>query len=343
MGVLDHITRLTRSLPVWGGMNAPDEDHRVLTLFRNRAELKKAHGALQEELYRLKDRIKQQEGATARVQEMLAALESRLGVTETAFPVLAFYQLRGLWQRGREILEQFVTDLAAQQEERERRALLAEFNRRQVARRQALDRDLSAAVDEHAVAQQAVTELNTRRDSLTRLWHYFRRREIERRLLAARIQAAAAATSLEQVRTLGRDLADESVPEFPGLSVEARRAINNAVIAYAEALCLRLSDTPLVMMARDAMARREPVDEYGDRKDCEALIALIAGARSRLDSRASVAQEVRERIEQLRQTARYRNATDTVPTAESVGMRDEPRMPNVLAEDTWNLFQVLLH
>ena len=51
-----------------------EEEDRVLTLFRNRAELKKAYGALEDEIYRLKDRIKQQEGATQRVQEMLNAL-----------------------------------------------------------------------------------------------------------------------------------------------------------------------------------------------------------------------------------------------------------------------------
>ena len=88
-----------------------EEDIRVLTLFRNRAELKKAYGELQEEIYRLKDRIKQQEGATARVQEMLNALEMRLGIAESAYPALVFYQLRRLWQTGREIIEQFVADL----------------------------------------------------------------------------------------------------------------------------------------------------------------------------------------------------------------------------------------
>ena len=84
------------------------EDDRVLALFRNRAELKKAHGELQEEIYRLKDRIKQQEGATSRVQEMLNALEVRLGMPESAYPAVVFYQLRRLWQSGREIIEQFV-------------------------------------------------------------------------------------------------------------------------------------------------------------------------------------------------------------------------------------------
>ena len=57
----------------------------------------------------------------------------------------------------------------------------------------------------------------------------------------------------------------------------------------------------------------------------------------------------------MRQRARYRNGTDTSPTPESVSLGEadvlagEPlgaetavRMPNVLAEDTWDLFRVLL-
>ena len=83
-----------------------EEEDRVLTLFRNRAELKKAYGELQDEVYRLKDLIKQQEGATQRVQDMLSTLERRLGTTETAYPALVFYQLRRLcsarcWRRSR--------------------------------------------------------------------------------------------------------------------------------------------------------------------------------------------------------------------------------------------------
>ena len=96
-------------------------------------------GSCRTEVYRLQDRIKQQEGATARVQEMLGSLETRLGLTETAYPALVFYQLRAMWQRGREILEQFTAELAAQQEERERRALFVEFNRTQFARRQSAE------------------------------------------------------------------------------------------------------------------------------------------------------------------------------------------------------------
>src|ERR1700745_3889500 len=113
----------------------PEDDHRVLALFRNRAELKKAYGDLQEETFRLKDLIKQQEGATQRVQDMLNALEGRLGAAETAYAALVFYQLRRLWQSGRELIAAFVADLARQQEERERRAHLAQHTREQFSRR----------------------------------------------------------------------------------------------------------------------------------------------------------------------------------------------------------------
>jgi hypothetical protein len=353
MKTIEQFSRLIRVNPK--GTDDPEDDHRVLTLFRNRAELKKAYGELQEEIYRLKDRIKQQEGATARVQEMLGALESRLGLTETAYPALVFYQLRAMWQRGREILEQFTTELAAQQEERERRALFVEFNRTQFSRRQAADAALRTAQTQFNDAQQFVADLTARRGLLRRFWHYFKRRDLDRQLQGARSALDLSTTQLEQARLECATMDAAQAPEFPGLSLEARRAINVAAIAYAEVLCLRLTDTSLMSLAKEAMSRREPLDTDGGRAECEALIALIARARVILESKANVAQDVKARSDDMRARARYRNALDTTPTPESVSLGESDvlagnplgaeaavRMPNVLAEDTWDLFRVLL-
>src|ERR1700722_3061584 len=166
---------------------APDEDHRVLELFRNRAELKKAYGGLQDETFRLKDLIKQQEGATQRVQEMLNTLEGRLSSTETAYAALVFYQLRRLWQSGRELITQFAGDLARQQEERERRAHLAQHNRRQFAKKQAAEQQLAAAQSLHDEASAQHARLETQRAVLTRFWHYFKRRALARQVEAAQL------------------------------------------------------------------------------------------------------------------------------------------------------------
>lgn len=323
-------------------------------LFRNRAELKKAYGALQDEIYRLKDRIKQQEGATQRVQEMLSSLEQRLSTQETGYPTLVFYQLRGLWQLGRELLEQFAADLSRQLEERERRAHFAEHNRRQFARRQAVDSQLRAAETDLADANSRLAGLVAQRERLTRFWHYFRRRRLDELITAARSGVVGAEAKLAEAREAAQAVEREAAPEFPGLSLEARRAINLAVIAYAEVLCLRLVKTQLVSLAREAVARREATDEYGSRQECEALMAEIARARALLQTRTNIAQDVKARTERLKQIARYRGPNDTAPTAESIGIAEgdvlagqtlgasAARLPNVLAEDTWDLFRVLL-
>src|SRR5215475_5454254 len=135
-----------------------DEDHRVLALFRNDAERKKAYGGLQDETFRLKDLVKQQEGATQRVQEMLSTLEGRLGTADTAYAALVFYQLRRLWQTGRELITQFVADLVRQQEERERRAHLAQHNRRLFARRQTAEGQLRTA---QALREESTAHVET--------------------------------------------------------------------------------------------------------------------------------------------------------------------------------------
>ena len=119
-------------------------------------------------------------------------------------------------------------------------------------------------------------------------------------------------------------------------------------------LCARLSETPLVVLAKEATARREAADDYGTRGECEKLIAAIVVARATLQAKGNVAQDVKVRSERLKQAARYRSASETSPTPESIAygegdaLTGQPlgaaraRMPNVLAEDTWDLFRVLL-
>lgn len=351
MKALRHLGRLKLNVR----LDSEDpEEGRVLALFRNRAELKKSYAALQDEIYRLKDRIKQQEGATLRTQEMLGVLETRLGLAESGFPALVFYQLRRLWQLGRELIEQYVAELARQLEERERRAHLAEHNRRQFARRQEVETQLNGAQTTAALARSQVADLNAAYARLRKFWHYFKRRRVSHERDAARIAARNADLAMDAARAVAAELEQEAQPDFAGLSVEARRAVNMTAIAYAEVLCLRLSKTSLVARAREATAHREITDEYGTRAECEALMAEIERASQLIAGRTNIAQEVRARGERLKKIVRYRNASDTVPTPESIaiaegdalgnaaGSANAAKLPNVLAEDTWDLFRVLL-
>jgi hypothetical protein len=317
------------------------DDDRVLHLFRNRAELKKSHITLQDEVQRLKDRVKQQEGATARVQEMLQGLEGRLSQPETAYPTLVFYQLRELWNLGRTLLTQFVAELAAQQEERERRAFFAEYNREQFERRQGIEAKLRDAENNAVAARDTVAQLEQELARLRQFWHFFKRRTIRQRLQTASLQSMLCMQDLEAART-GRDALDaEPAPEFGGLSVDARRAINQATIAYAQVLVERLARTPLMELARAASGRREPPrDEYGDRARCEATMAAIVLGRGLLQQRGTLQQEIKQRSEFVRELAKYRSSGDTVPTAESLAAAIDGS--KVLSDDLWEIFRVLL-
>jgi hypothetical protein len=317
------------------------DDDRVLLLFRNRAELKKSYSGLQDEVQRLKDRVKQQEGATARVQEMLQALEQRLAQPDTAYPALMFYQLRELWTLGRTLLTQFVAELAAQQEERERRAFLAEFNRRQFVRRQAVEATLREAETRAAQARATVAELEQGEQRLRRFWHYFKRRAVRRQVQAANLQALLCVQDLDTARAARDALDAEAAPDFAGLSVDARRAINLAAVAYAQILSNRLAQGTLVELAREAAGRREPPrDEYGDRARCEAGMAEIARGRALLQQRANLPQEIQQCLDRLRELAKYRNAGETAPTAESLAVTLDGS--KVLVEDLWEIYRVLL-
>src|SRR5262249_49173488 len=116
------------------------------------------------------------------------------------------------------------------------------------------------------------------RARLTRFWHYFKRRALDHRITVATSASAHASEAHADARTAVEALEQEPVPEFPGLSLEARRAINLAAIALAEVLCVRLVKTPLVELAKEATARREVTDEYGTPQECAALMAEIENA-----------------------------------------------------------------
>jgi hypothetical protein len=323
-----------------GASDSDDDDGRVLDLFHNRARLKKAYVDLQDELQRSKDRIKQQEGATARVQDMLSGLEARLSIAETGYPAMVFYQLRELWSFGRSLLAQLVAELSAQQEERERRNFLAEHNRLRFARRQEIDRQVNEAQLKVSEGRERSGALEQQLARLRYLWHYFRRRRLRAELQAAGLQNLLNAQEYEAARAVREAFEAEPIPEFGGLSLDARRAINLTVVAYAQVLCERLEKTGLVALARTAVSRREPPrDDYGDRSRCEGLMRNIQQARALLQQRNQLPLEIKRLADRLREQAKYRNSIDTVPVPDSLGTGPGNA---VLAEDLWEIYRVLL-
>jgi len=330
------------------------EDGRVVELFRSRAELRKQHEELGQEVQRLRDRLKQQEGATSRVQEMLESLERRLESADTGLSTLVFYHLRALWGDGRAIIALLVQDLAAKQEERERKAFALEGNRRQFQQRRDSEQQLRHAESGIVSARQQLAAFDARLAKLDKWWHRWQRPKVQAQRPALLAAVAAADVALAGARAHCEQIEKAGAGEFPGISVESRRAINLAAIACGEVLCLRLARTNLVGAARAAMARREPSEHYGDLAACVAVMSDIVKARNLLKQRAGIMQDVAQRTERLRSTAAYLGDYETVPIPESCAVSEgdilahgsqgvtAAKLPNVLAEDTWDLFKVLL-
>jgi hypothetical protein len=341
-----------------GGAGKPaedtPEDGRVVELFRSRAELRKQQEELNEILQRMRDRLKQQEAATGRVQEMLESLERRLESADSGLSTLVFYHLRSLWHDGREMIAQVVRELSARHEERERKAYALEGNRRQFAQRQALEQKLRQAESAFVGARQALVAFDARLARLDRWWHRWERPRLaaQRPALASHVEQAE--RDLHAARAQVGQLDKAGAGDFPGISVEAKRAINIAAISCAEVLCLRLSKTSLVAQARAAMSRREPTAHYGDLAACVSMMGEVVKARHQLRQRNGLMQEMAPRGERLMGTVAYLGEFEAVPVPESCGIAEgdvlahgsfgvtSAKLPNVLAEDTWELSRVLL-
>src|SRR6478736_7082238 len=205
---------------------ATPEDGRVVELFRSRAELRKQHDELGQEVQRLRDRLKQQEGATSRVQEMIESLERRLESADTGLSTLVFYHLRALWGDGREIIALLVQDLAAKQEERERKAFALEGNRKQFQQRQSSEQALRLSESNMVTARQQLLAFDAKLAKLDKWWHRWQRPKLAVQRPALQAVVDAAESALHAARARCEQIEKAGAGQFPGLSVEARRAIN---------------------------------------------------------------------------------------------------------------------
>jgi hypothetical protein len=344
MQLPDGLRRLAYRL---AGREPTIEDQRLYALFRNRVELKKELNEIDDERHRLQDRLKLQEGATMRVEEQMAALEQYLGRADEGYKCLAYYQLKGLWRAASRRLEQFGAELQRQQKDRERKQQLADFERDKRGRTVGLEREL---VEGRVLAEQLQAEQKLARQKLATLngfWNYFRRRRLAEAIGTRELRIADA---LQQVATLEgqvQAIMGEPPPLFSGLSVEGRRAVNVAVIAYAELLQEKLSAGGLAELARQSTLKRVFDAGYGTPQECQNLMHRAAAAVLEVEQMDEDLAQIKLRADRLRRVATYRGAEETVPAPDSISAADGgglARRPaaNVLLDEYWDIQRALV-
>jgi hypothetical protein len=323
------------------------EDERLFALFRNRVELKKELTALDDDRHRLLDRLKLQEGSTMRVEEQMASLEQYLGRPDEGYKCLAYFRLKALWRVTCKRLEQFSAELARQQKDRERKTQLAEFDRARRERVALVERELIEArvLDEQLHAEQKLARLKLA--SLKGFWNYFRRRGLLDAIQAREQRIVAAAGQIESLVAQVDAIQAEPPPLFEGLSVDGRRAVNLAVIGYAELLCDRLAPGGLAELARQSTLKRVFDASYGTQQECQALMQQASQAVADIERMSEDLAEIKARSDRLRSSVVYRSPEETVPNANSIVSADASagtrRMaPNVLLDEYWEIHSALV-
>jgi predicted nucleic acid-binding Zn-ribbon protein len=343
MNLRDDLGRLIRRL---AGRSPSAEDERLVALFRNRAELKKELSTLDDDRHRLLDRLKLQEGATMRVEEQVATLEAYLGRPEEGLKCLLYFQLKGLWRMASQRIEKFAAELAEQQKDRERKLLMAEFDRGRRGRLADIDREL---VEARVLADQLQAEQKLAEQRLATMrgfWNYFDRRRLAEAIgvRAARIDSAlTVVTDLEDSR---HAVEDEPAPVPESLSLAGQRAVNLAVIACAEWLYERLAEDGLADLSRQTTLRRVYDSSYGTPEQCEAMLRKVAQAIGSLEKQAVDLVAVKARTDILRRSAVYRSEGDTIPTQDSIhahgAVRGGAHAISLLQDEYFDLYRVLL-
>ncbi len=343
MRLPDSLRRLAYRL---AGREPTGEDERLVALFRNRAELKKELNALDDERHRLLDRLKLQEGSTMRVEEQLAALEQYLGRPEEGCKSLAYFQLKALWRVAARRLEQFGSELARQQKDRERKAQLGEHDRDKQHRMDAVRREL---VEARILGEQLQAEQKLARQRMQQLkgfWNYFRRRRLDESIETRQQRIETSVSEIGDLEARLQEIETEPPPLFEGLSIEGRRAVNLAVIAYAEMLHERLSPGNLAEFSRQSTLKRVYDSSYGSPSECQALMQHAAQAASELERMSDDLADIKSRVDRLKRTVNYRNETDVLPASESIAPPPGPigrrAPPNVLLDEYWDIYRGLV-
>jgi hypothetical protein len=317
------------------------EEERLMQLFQNRAGLKKAYADLKDEFHLLRDRLKQQEGATIRVQEQLDALGELLGDPKTGFGALVFFQLRALWKTCHQQLSAFSAELTRQQEVRERAKHAAEAEAEKKARLTDVDVRLEAAAAEADAQRQRLADEQVQIGRLTAFWHYFKRRRGQKSLELLRQQVVIADAAVGDLHAERSAVDREALAEFPGISLGARRNINLAIISFAEILCEHVDAYGLAARAKEAVARRVHEMSFGTQAECESYMQRVQQALAAVANQKQASAALKAKWDRLRANCEYRNNADTVPTADSLAPAAAATW-NVMADDYWDLYTLLL-
>ena len=328
-----------------------DDEEQLLRLFWNRAELKKEFDKLRDESIDLKQQLKEQEARTLRVQYRLEQLEARLASPEHASAAVVYYQLRGVWESSHQRLTLMAAELERAYLGKGQRLHTAAYQRQLARSVEGARENLHDVVEQTEALAVRIRVLREQRTGRTGIWNFFRRR----RLTAEINQYCEQRQELsDRAAKLSGDIQARlgiKAPEYPGLGTDEKRIINLTLIAMAQELYLHFSDRDLSKQVREAAVSQLTDMDYGSARDCQNISRQVEDKLRQLVADTNLPGRVQARSHWLQSRISYRHDHDTVPDVTALafipmfkaGGRQKGEVSvNVLADEYWDVFSVLL-
>jgi hypothetical protein len=328
----------------------PQEDsEKLLQLYWNRAELKKEFADLRNEKFRLQERIKQHEGATARVHQKLNNLEQLLLDPEWVYNVIIYYQLQHLNLRCQSKLEKFAEQLKQQREKRQHSQLVSGWNEKRAAESGDIERQIGEQRMQVQMLEDHLQAEQHRLVTMSGFMRLYRKRSVTATLdnLAASIDSAQQME--ESLMGQYDELQQRVPPDTQGLDIPTKRMINFMILSFAQQMYLHFSSDGLAGMAKEAGDKSVGAIKYGGKKECDQIVERVRKRVETYDKAKDFADILQQRAKLLAEHAMFRSNDDAVPDSGSVTTVYEitsrgvikKRDANLLGEDYWNLSEIL--
>jgi hypothetical protein len=289
----------------------------------------------------------------------LGALDEMLSDPEKGQSVIVHYQLAALWAECNIQLAIRCQELVSKHEAEEKQAQLLEFANAQRAKIQAAEVMVQAAQVPLDQALDRKRQLEVDLSASQRFWHYFKRKRLTGELAALAEQLEPLLKRRTQAGEELDKLKQTPAPEYPGLSVAAKRNVNLHLIALAQYLYQTLMANSVAQHAQNTRGAMPNATVYGDTRTCLQMVTQIAEGAGKLKTDPERQLKLGQRYAWLQEKARFAKPEDTLPEREvfvaiegSVGAGtrevkpfdlDAGKIPvNVVDNDYWGFKDVSL-
>ena len=306
---------------IFGNSDEKTEDsEKLMELYWNRAELKKEFADMRTEQYRLKDRVQEEEGRTARVKQQLDHLENLLIDPDWVHNVGVFYQLRGLGKHCERKLARFAEQLKQQREQKTHRVVLEDWNQQREDESRALKDE---ALDKRDLIQQLEDQLQSEQRRLTSMGpmaRLFRGRSVMKLIDSLAAQLETTVQAEQELHGAIEEIMNREPPDHQGLDMAAKRSINLMILAFAQELYSHFDEDGLAKLVKESTEKSAGAVNYGSRYECGQLLDRAQKSAERLKKSSDYTEILKRRAGLLGEKARFASDQDAIPAPGTMGV-----------------------